>query len=221
MIDVSHEINATRRTVGSRTLEAGDARVLTISRSYAAEPDDVWDACTNPERIRRWFLPISGDLREGGHFQLEGQAGGTILRCDAPRGFSATWEYGGEVSWIELRLTPDANGGTRFELEHTAAVGDTRWAEFGPGAVGVGWDLLMLGLGRYVETGTPPDPSEAAAWTMSADGKDFIRRSSEGWGDASIAGGTDPTSARAAAQRTTAFYTGEAAPPPEETSVKA
>jgi uncharacterized protein YndB with AHSA1/START domain len=210
VIDVIHEINATRRQVGTRTMEAGEARTLTISRTYAAEIDDVWDACTNPERIRRWFLPVSGELREGGHFQLEGQAGGKILRCDAPRGFSATWEYGGEVSWIELRLTSDGDGQTRFELEHTAAVGDTRWAEFGPGAVGVGWDLLSLGLGRYLESGTPPDPSEAAAWGMSEEGKDFIRRSSEGWGQASVAAGTEPNAARAAAQRTTAFYTGEA-----------
>ena len=30
--------------------------------------DDVWDACTNPERIPRWFLPVSGDLRLGGRY---------------------------------------------------------------------------------------------------------------------------------------------------------
>ena len=32
-------------------------------------------------------------------------------------------------------------GGTRLELEHIAHVDDERWAEFGPGAVGIGWDL--------------------------------------------------------------------------------
>ena len=63
MIDVIHEINAVRRQVGRRVLEAGEAHTVTISRSYAATVDDVWDACTNPERIPRWFLPVSGDLR--------------------------------------------------------------------------------------------------------------------------------------------------------------
>ena len=36
-----------------------------------------------------------------------------------------------------------------------------------------------------------------------------MRRSSEAWGRASIAGGTDEAAALAAAARTTAFYTGE------------
>src|SRR2546428_4089800 len=57
MIDVIHEINAMRRQVGTRVLEAGRARTLTVARTYDAEVQDVWDACTNPERIRRWFLP--------------------------------------------------------------------------------------------------------------------------------------------------------------------
>src|SRR6266542_4954669 len=100
MIDVTEQINAVRRTVGTRVLEAGEARTVTISQVYDATIDDVWDACTNPERIPRWFLPISGDLRLHGRYQLEGNAGGTIERCDPPKSFAATWEYGGEVSWI-------------------------------------------------------------------------------------------------------------------------
>ena len=107
MIDVTQQINAVRRQVGKRVLEAGEARVVTIARIYHAELADVWDACTNAERIPRWFLPVSGELRLGGHYQLEGNAGGTIERCDPPRGFAATWEFGGDVSWIELRLEPD------------------------------------------------------------------------------------------------------------------
>ena len=65
MIDVTEEINAVRREVGGQTMEAGEARVVTVSRSYPAELADVWDACTNPERIPRWFLPVSGELKEG------------------------------------------------------------------------------------------------------------------------------------------------------------
>ena len=79
---------------------------------------------TNPERIRRWFLPVSGDLSEGGHYQLESNAGGTISHCEKPRGFAATWEYDEDVSWIEVRLTPEGDGRTRLELEHVAHVAD-------------------------------------------------------------------------------------------------
>ena len=55
MIKHREQINAVRRQVGSRTLEAGEARVVTLSQTYRASLDDVWDACTNPERIPRWF----------------------------------------------------------------------------------------------------------------------------------------------------------------------
>ena len=104
MIDVDHQINAVRRTVGDRTLEAGEARVVTISQSYDTDAADLWDACTNIDRIPRWFLPITGDLRVGGHYQLDGNANGTILTCDPPREFTATWECGDDVSWIEVRI---------------------------------------------------------------------------------------------------------------------
>ena len=57
MIDVKHQINEVRRAVGARALEAGEARVVAISQIYEGSLDDVWDACTNPERIPRWFMP--------------------------------------------------------------------------------------------------------------------------------------------------------------------
>jgi uncharacterized protein YndB with AHSA1/START domain len=119
-------------------LEAGEARTVTISQTYTAAIEDVWDACTNAERIARWFLPVSGDLQLGGHYQLQGNAGGTIERCDPPKSFFATWEFGGQVSWIEVRLTPEAADETRLEIEHITRAGDERWAQFGPAAVGVG-----------------------------------------------------------------------------------
>ncbi|WP_216205326.1 SRPBCC family protein [Amycolatopsis aidingensis] len=208
MIDVTHRINAVRRELGSRVLDAGQARVITISQVYNAELEDVWDACTNAERIRRWFLPVTGDLRLGGRYQLEGNAGGKIERCDPPESFAATWEYGGQVSWIEVRLAREADDRTRFELEHIAHVSDELWEQFGPGAVGVGWDLGLLGLALHLEAGDGSDPQEVAAWSESDEGKRFAAESSERWRAASVAAGTDEAAARAAAERTTAFYTG-------------
>jgi uncharacterized protein YndB with AHSA1/START domain len=205
MIDVTHQISAVRRSLGSRVLEAGEARVVALTRTYDSDVEDVWDACTNPERIPRWFLPVSGELRLGGRYQLEGNAGGTVERCDPPKHFAATWEYGGEVSWIEVRLTP-VDQGTQFTLEHIAHVTDERWAEFGPGAVGVGWDLGLLGLAEHLSSGTMKPP-ESTAWMASPDGVQFVTESSDAWFAASVAAGTDKAAARAAADRTTAFYT--------------
>jgi uncharacterized protein YndB with AHSA1/START domain len=79
-IDVEHQINSVDRAVGDRRIAAGEARVVTISRTYDTDVDDLWDAVTNPQRIPRWFLPITGDLQVGGRYQLEGNASGTPKR---------------------------------------------------------------------------------------------------------------------------------------------
>lgn len=139
MIDATQQINSVRRHVANRTLEAGEGRSCTISQTYDTSIDDLWDTCTNPERLPRWFLPVTGDLRENGHFQLEGNAGGTISRCEPPTGLSATWEFDGSVSWIEVRFTAESKARTRFELEHIMHV-DDHWREYGPAATGVGWE---------------------------------------------------------------------------------
>jgi uncharacterized protein YndB with AHSA1/START domain len=206
-IDVDQQLNAVDRKVGDRTIEAGDARVVSISQTYDTDIDDLWDAVTNPERIPRWFLPVSGELKVGGRYQLEGNAGGVIERCEPPRSFAATWEYGGDISWIEVTLTPVDSGRTRVELEHIAVPGD-HWEQFGPGAVGIGWDLGILGLSLHLGTGAALDPAEVEAWSASDDGRRFMAVSSDRWCDADVASGADLATARAAAERTVAAYTG-------------
>jgi uncharacterized protein YndB with AHSA1/START domain len=205
MIDVNHQINAVRGTVGTRVLEAGEAKVVTVSQSYPTDPDDLWDACTNIERIPRWFLPISGELRVGGKYQLEGNANGTILTCDPPREFAATWEYGGHVSWIEVRILGEGADRARFELEHIAHVDDEMWQQFGPGAVGIGWDGGLVGLAIHVSTGESLDPTFGQQWLATEDGRRFTQLASEAWHDANVAGGADPEWARAAADRAAAY----------------
>jgi uncharacterized protein YndB with AHSA1/START domain len=207
MVDVAHQINAVSRRLGTKVLDAGEARVMTVSQTYDTDPEDLWDACTSPERIARWFLPISGELKLGGRYRLEGNAEGTIERCDPPKGFAATWEYGGEVSWIDVRILSDADGTARLELEHVAHVSDELWAMYGPGAVGIGWDLGFLGLARHLAAEPPMDAEAAMAWQLSDNGREFVRQSSDRWYEASVAAGEDEQSARAAADRTTEAYT--------------
>jgi len=209
MIDVTEQISAVRREVGGRTLDAGEARVVTVSQRYATTPEDLWEACTSAERIPRWFLPVTGELELGGRYQLQGNAGGVIERCDPPRSFVATWEYGGGVTWIEVTVAAEEDG-ARLTLEHIALIdhADERWAEFGPGAVGIGWDMGLVGLAIHLATGAAVAQEEGMAWAASDEGHRFIALSSDGWRAADVAGGADPEQARAAADRTTAAYTG-------------
>ena len=151
-MDFITAVGEVRRTVVATTHDGQPARMVVAERSYDADMDDVWDALTNPQRIPRWFLPVSGDLRVGGRYQLEGQAGGTITACEPPRHLAVTWEYGGEVSWVEVHLNASGDT-TTFRLEHVVPVDDDKWNEFGPGAVGVGWDLTVVALAEHLETG--------------------------------------------------------------------
>src|SRR5258706_15842676 len=114
MIDIPSQIGAIARAVGAPVVSSGEPSLgVTVTRRYPAPVEDVWDAIVDPHRLRRWFLPISGDLRVGGTFQLEGNAGGSILACEAPRLLRVT--FGGETSVVEVRLTAEGDE-TLFEL---------------------------------------------------------------------------------------------------------
>ena len=206
-VDVKQEITSNARKVGTRTIDAGEANTVVISRVYDTTVEDLWDACTNPERIPRWFLPITGELKLGGKYQLEGNAGGTVERCDPPHGFDATWEFAGGMSWIELRLS-EVEGGARFELTHITGVEDDHWRQFGPGAVGLGWEAGLMALGLHLATGEAQDPQAGMAWMASEQGKEFFRLAADLWCEAHIAAGEDAGTARGMAERTVAAYTG-------------
>ena len=208
-IDVDHQINAVKRTLGTRTIDTGEAHVITISQSYDTDQEDLWDAVTNIERIPRWFLPISGDLTVGGAYQLEGQAGGTILTCVPPKNFTATWEYGGNVSWIDVSVSSDGPDRARLVLEHITDVDDAIWREFGPGGVGMGWDSMLLGLALHLATGESVDPSFGQQWLGTEDGRRFLALSGEQWYAANVALGVDPAAARAQADRCLKAYLGK------------
>lgn len=202
--------SATHRDLASRTTEHGEANVQTVAQTYATTAEDLWDALTNPERLPRWFAPVSGDLRLGGQYQVEGNAGGTIETCEPPRSFSATWEFGGNTSWIAVRITPDGDG-ARFELEHTALVTEDTsfWDEYGPGATGVGWDLAFMGLAKHLATGASITGDHAQGWETTPEGLAFITECSRQWAEANVRFGTPREAAEAARDRTTAFYTGQ------------
>ena len=206
-VNVEDEWKAISRVVESGTRDGKPTSEVRLGRTFRTDLDDLWDALTNAERIPQWMLPISGELRLGGTYQLEGNASGTITACDPPRSFEATWEYAGEVSWIEVRLQVVSHTETHFELIHVSPVDEKMWDQYGPGAVGVGWDLSLLGLSLNVSSGAAKPP-ESEGWESSDEGRRFCRASSGAWAAASIAFGTEPGAARAAADRTTAFYTG-------------
>ena len=212
MFDVANHLGAVTRAIEDSTHEGTPVKVVVASRTYPTDVADLWDAVTDPERIARWFAPVSGDLEVGGRFQVEGNAGGEGVTCDQPKHLAITWEFAGDTSWVDLHLE-EATDGATLVLRHAADVrGNEHMATYGPGAVGVGWELGLMGLAEYLAAGTGVSHEEAEAWGASPDGKAMMTSAATAWGEADALTSGDPEASRAAAQRTAAFYTG-AEPP--------
>jgi uncharacterized protein YndB with AHSA1/START domain len=100
------------------------ARVVRIERTFDAPAEDVFDAWTSPEVIRRWFKPAQGwqepsaevDLRVGGTIRVvmrtpEGEpveAGGEFTLIERPHRLAFTWTFDDDPSnqqMIELEFT--------------------------------------------------------------------------------------------------------------------
>jgi uncharacterized protein YndB with AHSA1/START domain len=184
VIDIVNHINATQREIGNQAVATGEGRSVLLRRVYDAPIEDVWNACTDPERLGRWLGPVEGDLRVGGTFQLKDNAGGEILRCEKPRLIKVTWVFGeGMPTEVEVRLAHGDDGGTVFELEHAspAQIVDELLRTYGPGGtigLGCGWDLTLLGLDNYLR-GVRFDP---ATWQDTPQAREFAIRSCHAWG---------------------------------------
>lgn len=209
--DVEGSLAAVERSVSARERDGHPARVVGLSRRYATTPAELWDAATTADRIPRWFLPVEGELALGGRYQLEGNAGGLITACEPRSHLALTWEFGGDLSWLEAWVRHDGPDRARLTLTHTSLVTE-HWEQYGAGATGVGWELALLGLAMHLADPAAPKPDEIA-FVTSADGRAFIAASSAAWAEAAIAAGEEPGAAQEAAARTTAFYTGEAVEP--------
>jgi uncharacterized protein YndB with AHSA1/START domain len=216
MIDIASQLNAIHRQVEQQPPADGSGERVSVlmRRSYDAPVGDVWDAVTQPDRIKRWLMPISGDLRVGGTFQLEGNAGGEILACEPPRLLRAT--FGDPNSIVEVRLTPQGASDTVLELEHTVPI---EIAQSGAGAlyVGPGWDGALLGLGLFLRGEAVGDPVAAAS---SPEAQEFSKQSVHAWAEVVKASGTATTEQLAAATEVSMaqFAPDLASPPDQQTS---
>jgi uncharacterized protein YndB with AHSA1/START domain len=197
MTEIVDQLNQVHREVsGSSVL---------VRREFDTSVEDVWSACTDADRISRWFLPVSGDLRLGGRYQLEDNAGGEILLCEPPRLLRVSWVFGDlPASEVEVRLTPSGSGSV-FELEHIGIADQPMWSQFGPGAVGVGWDLTLLGLGTHLGGGSGEKPAD---WQRSPEAVEFMTRSAEAWGAAHEKSGATADEVAAAVRNTITAYAG-------------
>jgi uncharacterized protein YndB with AHSA1/START domain len=93
-----------------------------MQRTYDAPIQDVWSACTDPDRLRRWYVPVTGDLRVGGRFEQVNMGSGEILECEAPSHLRLS--LGGGADEIELWLRATDDGMTELELQHATTIAE-------------------------------------------------------------------------------------------------
>ncbi len=183
MRDLLADIAEAARDVARRGAGGDELIAVSLRREYPADVADVWDAVTDPARLARWFAPVTGDLREGGSFAVEGNADGEIRECTPPSSLVLTW--GGPVSVVTVRLAP-AGRGTVVEVEHTVPAA---FAGSGAGAlfVGPGWDVALLGLGLHLRGDDVGDP---AAWEGTEEVRGASEASIDAWVTTVTASGT-------------------------------
>jgi uncharacterized protein YndB with AHSA1/START domain len=120
--------------------------LLEFDELYDTDVDDLWNAVTTPERLGRWMAPYRGDFRLGGRWEAIGSDGGVycageVTDCDAPHGFTTTWQVQGEgPTELVVRLEPDGDR-TRLRLRHEGVT------DVGYGA---GWHAYLEALAAHL-----------------------------------------------------------------------
>lgn len=118
-----------------------DSTSLRLERVYDATPEEVFDAWTNPDVLRRWWVvdqawntPVADvDLRPGGRYRLSMEdpsngtrhtVGGEYLEVERPTLLVYTWQWEAQsqetahVSTVTVRFVGNAES-TTVVLEHT------------------------------------------------------------------------------------------------------
>ncbi len=118
---------------------------------YDTDINDLWQACTTPERLSRWIAEVSGDLKVGATFHAvftstwSGPA--RIEVCDAPNHLLLTNEPGAEdESQLEAWFTQEGSQ-TRLVVEERGLPVDK--LHF----YGAGWQAHLEDLGRSLSSG--------------------------------------------------------------------
>jgi uncharacterized protein YndB with AHSA1/START domain len=204
--DLTSFLGLTVRTVKQGEYAGKPAKIVIAAAEYDTDIEDLWDAITDPRRIARWLGRVTGELELGGHYQIQGNASGVIRECVKPTHLGVTWEYGEQATWVNVDLTPLQGDRTNLRLEHVLP-DDDKWRTYGPGAVGVGWELALLGLFAHLRAPQVMELAEGIDKVTSPEGRAFVERSTNGWREADIASGTAESISAERAHATLSFYT--------------
>ena len=156
------------RTIATMRALGGTRGAVRVEDVYDTDIDDLWQACTTPERLSRWLCQVSGDLRVGGTvdavFASTWSGPVRIDSCDAPHHLLVTTQPGtGEEGEMEVWLTAEGPA-TRLVVEERGLALDALHFH------GAGWQVHLEDLARSLASGGSAHPSgwseetPASAW---------------------------------------------------------
>ena len=105
-----------------------DYQPLHLTRTFKAPRQAVWDAWTQPEQFKQWYMPApysvpncEFDVRVGGLLKVDTQGPDGVIMP-----LSGEFKVVDEPSKLVLTNSPlDGNGNKLFEIQHTIALSET------------------------------------------------------------------------------------------------
>lgn len=137
-----------------KVTKANDGYRVVLRRELNHSIDTVWNALTDPEKLRIWFTDIEGDFRPGAEIRIFFQdkdrtvTKGLIVTMNEPVLFEFTWEDE-LASW---KLEKLGSNRTRLTLEYS------RLADNYAVSVPAGWHQLIDQLETVLDGRTTPYP---------------------------------------------------------------
>ncbi|MDN5764843.1 MAG: SRPBCC domain-containing protein [Humibacillus sp.] len=141
---------------------------------YDTDIDDLWEACTTPERLARWIATVAGDLQLGEtvHAVFTSTWAGPVRieACDAPHHLLLTMEPGADdETQLEAWLTSEESR-TKLVVEERGLPLDK--LHF----YGAGWQVHLEDLGRSVASDSP---AHVGGWSEQAAAPAWLARWTE------------------------------------------
>jgi uncharacterized protein YndB with AHSA1/START domain len=133
------------RIIGSLQQTGTDRGSVHVEDVFDTAIEDLWEACTDPERLARWIADVSGDLRVGGAFRARFTSGwegtGRVEVCEPPRRLVVRTTEDGESQehTIEATLTPEGDRTVLVIEERGLPAGELA-------AYGAGWQVHLEDL---------------------------------------------------------------------------
>lgn len=137
--------------------------LVRVEDVYDTDIEDLWSACTTPDRLARWIARVSGDLSVGATVQAVFTSTWSgpvrIEACDAPHHLLVTNEPGApDETQLEAWLTAEGERTRLVVEERGLPVGKLPF-------YGAGWQVHLEDLGRSLAT---DGPAHLDGWSEQA-----------------------------------------------------